>query len=81
MLLTVGVNIICQTLQENVRSSELVTKDTTSHDDKKKSYIYVYFQLFCVHYHNRMNGSESLVCLTPSGVTRTSSVNKILPII
>jgi len=47
----------------------------------QKSDIYIYFQLFYVHYHDRMNGSESLVCLTPSGVTRASSVNKMLRII
>jgi len=49
MLLTVGVNIICQTLQENVRSSELVTKDTTSHDDKKKAiFMFIFNCSVCI---------------------------------
>jgi hypothetical protein len=42
MLLTVGVNIVCQALRENMRSSELVTSDTTPHVDKNKKPIFIF---------------------------------------
>jgi len=42
MLLTVGVNIISQTLQENMRSSELVTNDNTSHLDEKAIFVFTF---------------------------------------
>jgi len=48
MLLTVRVNIICQTLQENMRYSELVTSDTTPHVGEKAKFIFIFSCSMCI---------------------------------
>jgi hypothetical protein len=86
MLLTFRVNIVCQTLQENMRSSELVTSDTTHHTTphhtltKEKRYLYLFSTVPCAL--SRSHEWERVRCMfDPSGVALASSVNKMLRIV
>jgi hypothetical protein len=48
MLQNVGVNIICQTLQENMRSNEQFPNDTTPHIDDKATVVFTFNCSMCI---------------------------------
>jgi hypothetical protein len=48
MLKKVGVNIICQTLQENMQSNEQFPNDTTPHVDEKATFVFTFYCSLCI---------------------------------